>query len=552
MSNNPALVLTERHEAVQRLLGDHHRRMLAAILAEQCAGLGSEETIGIFLSGGIDSCSLLLTMIHDLNLRVSDAYTAVLTGPDGEPVESTDYLRAKRICGHYGIQHHAVVVPREPEEIVGRMWNLSQREMGDGFLHNRADFEVLVLYMQALEAASDQGNKIVLSGLNDGDIHQYSRKHSVPNKRVETHYSSYQINANWLGAVSDKYNAQRFVMNEEAQRLGLSFLLPHLLLASQLPYWDVPWKLLNQPREKWISQRAYSEELLAASGRDKAHTAPMQCDDSGAREFFDSMVRESKLADEICGRPVHSSTMLTNLLKEESAKRTHQIPIDDDFPFDPDDEMPYWAREDLSRTEGDHQLSTHLASIYGNFRSGPMKWLGHLTSGGEAPNLPQKISDGQADLSYVPKDFGAQKRAKGFLSDLVDTSSPASRERFYADGSTGELAKSRDQIDLRVDCFGGPLHRGAGFTQTMCPRAQAGLCGTPQREVAKIHQCSTFDSWESVAVAVAWHAPAPNETVRENHRVWAASAQEVSYLIKSGLSEFIRARENLFPKEADL
>lgn len=533
--------LDARAEEVQRLLGVHHRHLVAQFVAEQyAASVGPGETCGVFLSGGIDSGSLMFSIIEDCGLPVADAYTAVIEKPDGSGgfIESKDYRRAKAICDYYGVNHHAVVMPRDPDWACSRMLSYTQMSTPDSWMSTRADFEVSVMYFTCADKAAEQGNSALFSGTADAGIHLDGRRPSVANKNRDTMYGSYRSTMQTLSNLS-LVPGQTVALSDHCRELGLVFNKPHAAVAAQHPYLYVPWRLLNRPRDKWISVQAYADEYFKTTGSVTPNAMAMQTGDSGAREYFDDMVRLSGIPDEVCGKEVTTSKVFTNELARMSQDygRTQASRFGDDFPYVKDLDFPDNAVRDHQEHVNDIELDRFMMKNYGDGES-MLRWMDHLLCGGgsEPPKIGVTIDPEthRSTLDY----FHPAKIANPDLP----LSGVAGREHVYTD--------DEGKIDSRIDCLGQPLHRGPAFALTMCPRAQAGLCGKATRETdpdaPELHRCEVLDLWASESSRFIWDSPVESEEAGDVYKEWSASSTEVTLMMKAGVASFIRDQENLY------
>lgn len=539
-SANPVIQLDARAEEMQRLLGLHHRKLVAEFVREQYqASVAPGETCGVFLSGGIDSGSLMFSIIEDCGFAVHDAYTAVIETEDRAGfIESKDYRRAKMICDYYGVNHHPVVIPREPDWVCEQMVSYTEMSTPDSWMTSRADFEVSVMYFACADEAARQGNVALFSGTADAGIHLDGRRPSVANKSWETMYGSYRTTMQALSNLS-LIPGQAVALSDHCRELGIVFNKPHAAVAAQHPYLYVPWRLLNRPRDKWISVSAYAEEYYKTTGSVTPNAMAMQTGDSGAREFFDEMVRCSTVPDRVCGKQVTTSKVFTNQLARMSRDYGLSQPsrLDDKFPYTKDLTLPEEAERDHLAHMDDLELDQFMISRYGDGET-MLRWMDHLVCGGGAG----------APKAGVSIDPTTHRSTLDYLSNpkASNPNTPvgkiAARERVYTDES--------GNIDDRVDCLGQPLHRGPAFSLSLCPRAQAGLCGKPSRETdddaPELHRCEALDLWSAESSRFIWDSPVESEASGEVYREWAASANEVTMMVKSGVAAFIRDQENLF------
>ena len=537
-TSNPMLALSKREETVQKLLSTHHRKMVAQFMTEQYeSSIKDDQTCGVFLSGGIDSGSMVFSLIEDCGKTIHDAYTAVIENESRDGfIESADYIRAKKICDYYDIRHHVIVIPRDPDYICNKMVEIaSNYPVNQEWLKSRSDFEVMVMYFACVDKAAEQNNSAIFSGLLDGSIHLHSRKLSVPNKKRETAYGHYRMAIEPMHTLS-QIPAQSSVITQRCEEHNMTIHLSHSAIAAQYPYMYLPWRVINRPRDKWISIMAYADDYKKTTGSHFPYTKAMQVGDSGAREFFDSMVAQSAIPDELVGRKVTTSKVFTNALAVISRKNMYYSEQPDEFPYMADTVVPEEALDDMRTIADDPQLSKHVLSTYGDTTSA-IRWLEYLTAGGEKPGTKHQIDDdtGRLTMEHIPED--------SFLNPFAYIGKPVTREKIYAMNDDGEA-------DDRVDCFGSPLHRGPAFANTECPRAQAGLCGFRSREEddekPELHKCTVLDTWGSAVSRSVWNFPAADDDEKNTNREWSASSTEVLLMLKSGAGSFIKNQEKFF------
>ena len=544
-TDNPMLLLSAREERVQTLLSQHHRAMVAQFMREQYeSSVADDETCGVFLSGGIDSGSMIFSLIEDCDKTIHDTYTAVIESPDPDKefIESADYLRAKKISEYYGIAHHPVVIKRSPDDVCRRMAQIAEYPLHDNWLTSRSDFEVMVMYFACVEAAAERHNSTLFSGLLDGNLHMTSRKISVANKKRATAFGHYRMAIEPMSNLS-LVPGQAQVITQKCAEHDMTIHLSHSSIAAQYPYMYLPWRVLNRPRDKWISIMAYSDCYLKSTGNAYPKTMAMQTGDSGAREFFDEMVRESSVSDEIVGKKTTTSKVFTNKLARIS--RTHfkgQRDEDERFFMDTDTQIPDDAYDDAEAANKDSALIERMQNVYGDGKA-PIRWLEYLTCGGEKPGTVAQIDDetGRATLDEIPDDLDS--RPLKYIGDAV------LRERFYTNEDEAD-ENGNSFTDDRVDCLGSPLHRGPAFANTECPRARAGLCGhtsvESDDEKPEFHQCTVSDTWGISTAKTIWNFPYRGEKNEEINHEWAASSVETLMLMRTGFASFIKGQENFF------
>ena len=401
--------------------------------------------IGILLSGGVDSTTLLWVLMEQ-GLR-PHVYTYTTSSTEGI---SMDHKKAQILADHYNLPINVVNMPSDPDYIAQTIEKIFTENL-DFLRKTRPDKEVPFLVHEMALAAAKDGVKYLFSGIGEGNIHRLSRSVEIRGRR---------------GAVSNTEVAQAQVSYDVRQatglaadlsRLGIRFCLPHFVSNQMGAFANLDWRQLNLPRKKESTLRAYTEEMEFSGINPQV--SPMQSGDSGARAYFEEAITNSHHVQKFLGRRASSAIVFYNAL------------------------------ENYHRGDAGLAVATQRDSAYEE----KMSWAAHVNNG---VALPEEFIDSLGE--FIDLTSGKAKPPEEVYGDTiiyVDENGVEEPKDDDGDlfGLIGELdaqatededdeeevmliRESDDSYSDKVDCYGYPLYIGS--SQRGCPFAMAGLCST--------------------------------------------------------------------------
>lgn len=255
----------------------------------------------IALSGGVDSTIVL----HEMLAAGARPHVVTFAAPGSAP--GSDARRALALARHHGLGSTVVALESDVEVLAARTADIVELHES---LSSRADIEVMHLMGQMGDAALAAGCDALFTGISDRAVHLVSRLWETSARRGRT--TAAECDAARTIALVDP---QFLPMVADAAAKGLALCAPLALAACTAPYLGLSWQEMNTPRNKEIARRAYPEVGAGAKAAGVAITVgPMQCSDSGARDYFDRAATTSALARTLAGREVTSAKALYNSL----------------------------------------------------------------------------------------------------------------------------------------------------------------------------------------------------------------------------------------------
>lgn len=457
-------------------------RYLKDMLLNVCEDFKPQEDgkAGIFLSGGVDSTTILWAMLN----RGMRPYVYTFKLPTTEHL-SKDAFKAKTLAERYDLPFRIIEFPDDPNWLARRVESVYHGEVTE--IDNRADFEVCTLWDYMLEQAAEMdGITHLFSGIADGNINLLSRKIEI---RARQNLMS-QAEQDYRRLDSANAN-QTYELVNLAQKHGIELVLPLAITANTASYYKVPWHVVNIPRLKAIMMDAWLEE--EEDSGIKAVVSPMQCGDTGSREYFDSLLSKSSYAAELSGRTITSAIPYYNDLKR--IRHGGKPESDENYP------MPY-------------------------------EWLGYVTE-----NRPIIKGSGATITLKDPNDDNRGIDPRELFTNEVDeddifaVSEPEIPDFILDDNGNP---------DTRLDCFGNEFWQGDSVTYTKCPRARAGFCGKyHDNPPFEMDQCEMWGVFKNRCVTFLERISemTTGQTSQVYHQ-WADNAEEIFEKISSKTFSF--------------
>lgn len=430
MATKRGRILTPEEDALQLERGKHYKSILHQVCGDFARAAEEKgENVGIMLSGGVDSTVILWTLI---NLGVKP-YVYTFRLPN-KSTPSADEAKAEAMAKHYELPFRLIRMTNDPDELTRKIIEADRICREGGFeMRSRADFESLTIMREMMrEAIAQDDVRLMFSGIGEGPLYFLGRKKEIRGRYGD--YTTTAMNMENLYFVDVQQN-RAFTLLAEVD--GVTLCLANAIAASTMPYIDVPWHVINTPRKKEITLRAYkSEEKL---GPIAPAVMPMQCGSSGAREYFDSMIPRSAVAQATVGGNISSAVVLYNAMKKARGE---------------DDGVVY----KLDR---------------------PGDWMDYIN--GDLDEMPDDSIG-----FYDPEKFRAipPREETGLFGDLFAPDEEDPQE---------ESNKDKYRDDPRVDCMGTPFWMDQA--DPSCPYAAAGWATRPLRKGDPRHHITECSIW---------------------------------------------------------
>lgn len=454
--------LTPEEDALQAERGEYYKKLMHEVCKNFVdAANESGDKVGILLSGGVDSTVILWTLI---NLGVKP-YVYTFRLPN-KSTPSADEAKAEALAKHYGLPFRLAKMPDDPDELTNMVLeNNRVCEEGDFNMHSRADFEVLAIMRQMVrEAVTKDDVRLLFSGTGEGPLYFLGRKDEIRGRK-----GGFSINAMNTENLYFLDAHQNRALSLLAAEEGASICLANAIVANMMPYIDVPWHVLNTPRKKEITLRAYkSEEKL---GPVRPAVMPLQCGSSGAREYYDDMIPRSSVAQSVVGRDLTSAIVLYNSIKK--------------------------IRGDVGESY---------------FLKRPGDWMDYIN--GFLSDMPE---DSKGFYDPVEHRAIPPKEEVGIFGDIFADEDESDDE----EDEVPNKIKYRD--DPRIDCMGNPFWLDQAHTH--CSYAVAGWATKPNVDGAPRHHITECSIWlpygEANSEYVGFLGAATASQYREQYSKWA-------------------------------
>lgn len=433
--------LTTEEKETQRVRANILRQVFTEACREFVADMPPKDRdkVGLMISGGVDSAILLWTLL-DIGIRPYLYSFHMHTAPR----ISQDELKARKFAEKYDLPLRIVQLTQDPDELVNTIVEMNSRYR----MARRADFEVLPTWRAMMIAARDEDDvKYMFCGTGDGMLYQLGRKAEV--KYSEGRLSLQEQNFTRIESVDANQDVELIRMGTD---LGVRVCLPYKAVTSAQIFNDLPWHIINRPGKKDAALVAYEKEIKESGI--KPVTNPLQCGDSGSREYYDTLVPASKISLEITGRDsLKTSGPLYNAL----------------------------------RKQGVYEASDPWAERHTKYR---LEWLSYVTEGIPLSDKAKEFFSEYIDLekgqSFSYQDPRDTVDAEEDIFGLADNDIEDEYEEPFIDPDTGEPS-------IKVDCLGLPLFDSAALNG--CPLALKGLCGKPLEE-GVTHLVTECEIWD--------------------------------------------------------
>ncbi|WP_084373365.1 asparagine synthase-related protein [Reichenbachiella faecimaris] len=246
-------------------IGDLRDRFLSQLKLD-CQ---DENEIGLYLSGGIDSCAVLLGLLA-LNKEVT-AYTFSLPGK-----LSTDFRTAQKVAEKFNCKFVGVELWQNVNlSIVYKLMKTFQ-------CRKKTDIECLYPFLATMPHVKE---RVVLTGYESDD-------HFLLNRQAMTHYKkTLELNQAYRRSIFQNYSTLQF---EKLKEIGLShgksIQSPYCSKPIYDFFYDKTWNDLNKPKRKYPLIQMFDQMSLIG---DLLYHSNLQMGDSGLREHFAVLLNSS-------------------------------------------------------------------------------------------------------------------------------------------------------------------------------------------------------------------------------------------------------------------
>jgi asparagine synthetase B (glutamine-hydrolysing) len=209
----------------------------AVLLAE--LGKIESDSVGVLLSGGIDSASIMFALL-ELGKKVT-AYSFTIDGH-----VSTDFSLARRNATAFGVPFVPVFLPRDLGALKRDLHALALTRLAT----KKTDYECGWPMIHAYGAVKEP---VVASGMGaDG--------HFCISKKGMIHYRD-RIDEFRLGLYSSPGYAQRPLHDFLARSFGKQACMPYLSDAMRAAFLGTTWEQVNKPKQKQPILDAFSQQF---------------------------------------------------------------------------------------------------------------------------------------------------------------------------------------------------------------------------------------------------------------------------------------------------
>ncbi len=436
---NPGRKLTPEQVDEQMAYSLRYRELLTEAVSDY---LEVVKAPAIFLSGGVDSTVLLLAML-DCGAKPLCA----TFGFQGSEKLHTDAKKSQKAAQAAGLPFAYVEIPRDPEQVSTGIRDISGMFELDKM--DRPTLEVMWLMDRMIASIAESNPEIdsIFSGICDGNVGLLGRELEI--RGIKGAMTAEEAD---MRRITTLDNAQAELLHMIAAEYKMMACLPQWLVSAILPFQGASWHLVNTPKLKSIITTAWEPELKRYGLNPRP--SPMQCGNTGAREFFDTMISQSETARSICGgRFPNTAMQFYNALNKAKGLDSQDEPSEDD------------------------EVSKAL------FVKGSRDLWNGFTRSVAGPDFPVYPPDWEPPWPLDPKTGLAEPPPLSPVKNAI-----ADEDVLI---SLDEPQKSHD---CRVDCFGSPAWRGEGSGYYDCPRAAAGYCGTTDGGAPyDPHACTIFE-----------------------------------------------------------
>jgi asparagine synthetase B (glutamine-hydrolysing) len=190
-----------------------------------------ENDVAVMMSGGVDSCSVLFSLIE--SKKNITAYSFTLEGH-----ESTDFKSSQIVCEHFGIKFVPIYLPTSLETLKKDVRHLIDNEG----LRKKTEIECTWAMMYALNEVKED---VVFTGHGADGHFGISKKAMINYRQTVEKLDTFRINL-----FGNPNYAQKSTLEKMAKDLNKKIIFPYLTQEMRDLFLGTSWESINKPKEK--------------------------------------------------------------------------------------------------------------------------------------------------------------------------------------------------------------------------------------------------------------------------------------------------------------
>lgn len=263
---------------------DELRNIYEAIISESLVGIDKNEKIGVALSSGIDSNSILYALIK---LGYTNVHGVTF---HRQNVLSTDFLVAKQTCKNLGVGFIEVIIPDKINLALIKHMIKTHK------MKKKTYIECLYTMDYVWEEMRKNGIVHAFNGAISDAYFCINKKASMHFKKTLELNQQFRMSC-FENVVFDdagvpiqsNYPQGKYWVRMAAEH-GVNMRMPFDDTRLFKYFWDLSWYDLNEPREKYPLWQLYPD-MVSKSGKLGKHTN-LQCGDSEIRPLFECLLAD--------------------------------------------------------------------------------------------------------------------------------------------------------------------------------------------------------------------------------------------------------------------
>lgn len=231
----------------------------------------SGEEVGVLLSAGVDSCSVLFACM-ELGLPTT-AYSFTL-----DTHESRDFKYARDTANILGVDFEPVILPTDLDHLK-KFMNYAVT-IG---CRSKTDFECSWPMIYAMRQMTADGIGHILSATS-------ADSHFCLSKKANMHYKD-KVDLYRNIVFSKRNTGQKMIMRREATKLGATYLTPYDSTRMSSELYGYTWDELNKPKQKQPVRDSFPEYFDRIK---VANHTNLQLGDSGIADHFKILLQDKE------------------------------------------------------------------------------------------------------------------------------------------------------------------------------------------------------------------------------------------------------------------
>ncbi len=228
----------------------------------------SKKSVGVLLSGGVDSNSVLFACL-ELKIPV-EAYSFTF-----EDAKSRDFILAKNAAKSLNVKFRPIWLPRESSKLEAYM----KYAVAAG-CKSKTDFECFWPMLYGIRAIAKDGHAYVLSATAADSHFALSKKANMHFKHRPDIYRTIVFRKRNTG--------QKLLLRAEAVKHGVQYLTPYDTTRMCSELHGQTWDELNKPRQKEPIRAAFPEYFSKVR---VVNHSNLQLGDSGIAKHFEILLK---------------------------------------------------------------------------------------------------------------------------------------------------------------------------------------------------------------------------------------------------------------------